>query len=173
MTDAKTAALIIGLGLSNQHTIIFYALPIVSMNIKKVMSSSYRSCSRPLFALASSSPSPLDVQLQDPSLLLRPHLFLSLCCWGLVGLLPYVFLMLAAANPPLGQERREIRYGEEDGSQGFRKGKERSGGGGGRGREEEEEEEEEREDDRRMWGGRDPKFLSEQDLGEQQTAWKA
>ena len=70
---AQAGALVIGLGLSNQHTLIFYALPLVAWIISL-----------------------------DPRTLLSRRVFPSLIGCGLLGLTPYLYLPLAGRSAAFG-----------------------------------------------------------------------
>ena len=69
-TIAVWGAFFIGLGLTNQHTLVFYAVPLVIWA---------------MYLLPS---------------LLRVAVFLKMCAAGLVGLLPYAYLPLASMRMP-------------------------------------------------------------------------
>jgi hypothetical protein len=63
-------AFFIGLGLTNQHTLVFYAVPLIIWA---------------MYLLPS---------------LMRVAVFLKMCAAGLVGLLPYAYLPLASMRMP-------------------------------------------------------------------------
>jgi hypothetical protein len=67
---AVLGAFFIGLGLTNQHTLVFYAVPLI------------------VWAM-----------FIDPALL-RVTVFLKMCAAGLVGLLPYAYLPIASLQMP-------------------------------------------------------------------------
>ena len=69
-TIAVVGAFFIGLGLTNQHTLVFYALPLI------------------IWAM-----------IINPALL-RVTVFLKMCAAGLVGLLPYAYLPIASLQMP-------------------------------------------------------------------------
>ena len=73
LLHARLGALAIGLGLSNQHTLLFYAVPLVVFMLHL-----------------------------EPRLLLRPPAFASLVACGLLGLTPYIYLPLAGHKAAFG-----------------------------------------------------------------------
>jgi hypothetical protein len=73
VADANWGALVIGLGLTNQHTLLLYALPLVAWML-----------------------------WLGRAQLLRPERFASLALLGLLGLTPYLYLFWAATHAPLG-----------------------------------------------------------------------
>ena len=70
---ARLGALVIGLGLTNQHTLILYALPLAGW-----------------------------IMYNGREQLCNTQVFIQLCICGLVGLSPYLYLFWAATHAPLG-----------------------------------------------------------------------
>ena len=71
---AYFGSLAIGLGLTNQHTLLFYAAPLAACILHR----------------------------GRKDLLFKPSRVAVLCAWGLLGLTPYIYLPLAGRRPPLG-----------------------------------------------------------------------
>jgi hypothetical protein len=70
---ARLGALVIGLGLTNQHTLILYAVPLAGW-----------------------------IMYSGRKQLCNTHVFIQLCICGVVGLSPYLYLFWAATHAPLG-----------------------------------------------------------------------